>query len=245
MTGAYVVEASIGSSIINYQDVELGDVTARVAGYLNEPGPNVLVYSVLRREMVERIFAFIGGMPFFFSFHDQILCLLYLLNGKFVRLPRLLYLYDFGVWEKTETGQKRDVDFYTAAGLDPAINKLHWFLCGFEGAVLALNSDLFPDYSLAQRQAITNSWFRTMFARFKGHERLTFGSSFAKDVEKLCAKLQAITGTKSFDSMLTDISTVIALFSKSHAQSYFDFWDAILNKRKPVSRDADVSKASA
>ena len=184
-------------------------------------------------------------MPFFFSFHDQILCLLYLLNGKFVRLPRLLYLYDFGVWEKTETGQKRDVDFYTAAGLDPAINKLHWFLCGFEGAVLALNSDLFPDYSLGQRQAITNSWFGTMFARFKGHERQTFGSSFAKDVAKLSAKLQAITGTKSFDSMLTDISTVIALFSKSHAQSYFDFWDAILNKRKPVSRAAGVSKASA
>ena len=204
-----------------------------------------MFFAPVRREIVKRVFAFISTMPAVFSFHDQIICLLYLLNGKFVRLPRLLYLYDFGEWEKTETGQKRDVDTYTAAGLDPAINTLHWFLCGFEGAVLALNSDLFPDYSLAQRQAITNSWFGTMFARFRGHERLTFGSSFAKDAEKLCAKLQAITGTKSFDSMLADISTVVALFSKSHAQSYFDFWDAILNKRKHVSRDAGVSKASA
>ena len=32
-----------------------------------------------------------------------------------------------------------------AAGLDPAINKLHWFLCGFEGAVLVRNSDMFPE----------------------------------------------------------------------------------------------------
>ena len=79
--------------------------------------------------------------------------MLYLLNGKFVRLNRLLYLYDVGVWEAADTAQKRDVDFYEDAGLDPAINKLHWFLCGFEGAVLVRNSNIFPDYPLAQRQA--------------------------------------------------------------------------------------------
>ena len=244
ITGAYAVEATQGSAIINYQGLESDDVVARVAGYLNEPGPNVLFYSVLRRKMVERIFAFIGQIPFYFSFHDQILCLLYLLNGKFVRLPRLLYLYDVGVWEETESAQKLDVNFYTNAGLDPAINKLHWFLCGFEGAVLARNSDIFPDYSLAQRQAISDSWFSTMFARFKGHTRLTFGSSFAGDVEKLCAKLQVMAGSQSLDGMLTDICGVLSLFSKSGAQSYFDFWDAVLNKRKPVARHADISKLS-
>ena len=72
------------------------------------------------------------------------MCLLYLLNGKFISIPRLIYLYDLGLWEEPELGQKRDLDFYKAA-MDPAINKLHWFLCGFEGAVLARNSDMFPD----------------------------------------------------------------------------------------------------
>ena len=121
--------------------------------------------------MVRQIFKFQKLQPYFFSFHDQTICLLYLLKGRFVRLKRFLYLYDMGPWEIAETAQGRDVAFYKEAGFDPAINKLHWFLCAFEGAALALNSDLFPDYSLAQRQAITNSWFGTMFARFKGHER--------------------------------------------------------------------------
>lgn len=246
ITGAYIVETSQESMVVNYPNIDSDDVAARVAGYLSYPGANIMHYAPVRREIFMRVFDFMGTMPVsFLSFHDQIICLLYLLNGKFVRLPRLLYLYDFGVWEKTETGQKRDVDFYKAAGLDPAVNKLHWFLCAFEGAALTLNSDLFPDHSLAQRQAVTNSWFGTMFGRFREHERLTFGSLFAKDAEKLCAKLRGMAGTNSFDSMLADISDVIALFSKNHAQSYFEFWDAILNKRRPVSRDAGTTRASA
>jgi hypothetical protein len=242
IAGPYIVEAAAGSVVINYKAIDSADVTARVAGYLTEAGPNVLFYAVLRRDAVKRIVAFIDGLPIVCSFHDQILSLLYLLNGKFHLLPRLFYLYDFGVWENTETGQKRDVTFYTASGLDPGFNLLHWFLCGFEGAVLALHSDAFPDHPPAQRQAIANLWFSTMFARFKGHKRLTFGSSFAGEVEKSCAKLQAMAGTVTFDIMLTEISAVIGIFSKDKAQDYFDYWDATLNKRKPVPRAADVSK---
>ena len=235
ITGAYIVETSQESMVVSYQGIDSDDLAARVAGYLSYPGANVMIYAPVRREIFQRVFTLMSTMPVHSSFHDQIICLLYLLNGKFVRLPRLLYLYDFGVWEKTETGQKRDVDFY----------RLHWFLCAFEGAVLVLNSDAFPDHSLALRQAVANSWFATMFARFKGNERLTFGSSHAKETEKLCAKLRAIAGTKSFDSMLEDICSVMALFSKSRAQDYFEFWDALLNKRKPASHDAGATRASA
>jgi Glycosyl transferase family 2 len=245
VTGTYVVEASNDSSIAIYPDAESDDVIKRVVGFLGYGGPNILHYAPVRRELVQRVFAFMNTLPFLFSFHDQIFCLLYLLNGKFIRLQRLLYLYDVGVWEAGESAQKKDVDFYTTAGLDPAINKLHWFLCAFEGAALTLNSDLFPEHSIAERQAVTNSWFEAMFARFKGHERLTFGSPFSSDAEKLCAKLRAMEGTKSFDGMLTDICAVFDLFSKSHAQNYFDFWDAILNKRKPTSCKASVSRVSA
>lgn len=234
LTGAYAIEASQGTSIANYKDVESDDVATRVAGYLSYEGPNVLFYSPLRRDLAQRVFAFTKMMPFSFTFHDQIACLLYLLHGKFVRLQRLLYLYDFGVWEAAELGQKRDVDCYKQAGLDPGINKLHWFLCAFEGATLILNSDEFASYPRAQRQPVADRWFAAMFARFRGHPRLTFESSIVAEAEKLCVKLRASTGQLSFHTMLMEISSFIALTSKDRAQVYFDFWDAVLNKRQPA-----------
>jgi Glycosyl transferase family 2 len=243
VTGPYAIENSNGTSILNYQDVESNDVTARVAGYLNEHGPNVLFYSVLRREIVERIFAFIEGMPFDFSFHDQIICMLYLLNGKFIRLSRFLYLYDMGPWESAGTAQKRDVDFYRDAGLDPAINQLHWFLCGFEGAVLIRNAVIFPDYSLPLRQIIADRWFSSMFIRFKGQERSNFASRFAGESEKLRAKLLTSTGQLAFDGMLAEICSFLALMSQDQAQRYFEFWDAALNKRRPAARQATALRA--
>ena len=114
-------------------------------------------------------------------------------------------------------------------------------MCGFEGAVLALNSNVFPNHPQALRQAIANHWFVTMYARFKSHERLTFGSPFTDQVEMLCAKLRARNGTPSFDAMLADITGVISIFSKSGAKRYFEYWDAVINKREPVSFQASVA----
>jgi hypothetical protein len=176
VSGLCLVDAAQGSTVINYQGVESNEVSARVTGYLNEMGPNVLYYSALRRTLAERVMTFLQELPFPLSYHDQIMCLLYLLSGKFVRLPRLTYIYDYGAWETAESAQQRDVSYYVACGLDPALNKLHWFLCGFEGAVLALKSSIFPDHPIAQRQAIANHWFATMFARFNNLPRLTFVS---------------------------------------------------------------------
>ena len=135
VTGHYGVETSKTSAILNYQGVD-SYYAARINGYLKYSGPNVLNYSAQRRDMVRRVFAFMRAMPAIFSFHDQIRrrASLYLLNGKFISIPRLIYLYDLGLWEAPESGQKRDLDFYTAAGLDPAVNKLHWFLCGVRGS---------------------------------------------------------------------------------------------------------------
>lgn len=234
VTGGYAVESSKGSSVVGYQDIDSDDVVARITGYLSYQGPNVLAYSPFRRAMVERVFVFMNTMPHFFSFHDQIQCLLYLLNGRFVRLQRLLYLYDVGIWEAPEAAQKRDADFYRAAGLDPAVNKLHWVLCGFEGAVLTLNSDLAQNLSKAQRQSVADRWFSTMFVRFKGQPRLTFDSQFSRQAEQLCAKLQTSTGQLSFQSMLAEISSFFGLFSQVHAQRYFDFWDMVVNRRQPA-----------
>lgn len=236
VTGPYALEIPQGTSIVNYKDLDSDDPATRIAGYLSYPGPNMLFYSVLRRELAERILLFMKAMPVYLSFHDQILCLLYLLNGKYVRLQRLFYIFDIGVWGAADSAQKRDIEFYTAAGLDPAANKLQWLLCGFEGATLIMNSTDFPNYTPPQRQAIADQWFSVMFARFKRDSRMTYDSRFTEDAEKLCAKIVTSPAQLSFERILSDISGFFALFSKQRAQSYFEFWDAVLNRRKPDAR---------
>lgn len=236
ITGTYAIETSKGTSLTSYQNIDSDDAGARAAGFLSYPGPNVLFYSAVRRELVNRVFDFMNAMPFYFSFHDQILCILYLLSGKFFRLQRLMYLYDMGVWETAESAQKRDLDFYKEAGLDPAVNKLHWILCGFEGASLIVNSDMLATLAPAQRQPIADRWFSMMFTRFKHNTRSAFGSPLTKDAEQWCRKLQMSTGQLTFEKILAEISGFIALSSKTGARDYFDFWDAVINKRQPPAR---------
>lgn len=245
VSGLCLLEAAQGSTVINYQGIDADDVGARVTGYLGEPGPNVLYFSALRRTLVERVMAFLQELPLPLSYHDQIMCLLYLLSGKFVRLPRLLYVYDFGAWETAESAQQRDVSFYVACGLDPAINVLHWFLCGFEGAVLALKSSIVPDHLGARRQDIANHWFTAMFARFNNYPRMTFGSPFAIDVAARCEKLKTLSAPISFDAILKEITGILTLVSSGKAQNYFDYWDAVINNRVADTHQANVLKVAA
>jgi hypothetical protein len=235
VTGAYALESPQGTSVFAYKDVDSDDPAARVAGYLSYGGPNMLFYSVLRRQVAERVLDFMKAMPVYLSFHDQILCLLYLLSGKYIKLQRLFYVYDIGVWGTRETAQKRDIDFYQAAGLDPAANKLQWLLCGFEGAAMIMNATEFPAYPVPQRQAIADFWFTAMFNRFKRDARTTYDSPHTDEADKLCAKIAGSTGQLSFERVLADISGFFALFSKQRAQAYFDFWDSVLGRRRPFT----------
>jgi hypothetical protein len=244
VTGTYAIDTSKGSRIVSYQDVDSDDAAARVAGYLNFSGPNVLFYAVLRQDVLRRISAFMRTMPFFFSFHDQIYCLLYLLSGKLIRLERLFYLYDLGIWEDDELGQKRDADFYRAAKMDPAIGKLQWFMCALEGAALTMNTQMFPGYTLAQREAVGSRWLAAMLRRFKDHKRLVSDSGLADKADLLCAALQASTGKLSLADMVMEVSGFIALFSNRQAKSYFDFWNAILLNRHPLIENADRAVSS-
>jgi len=243
VTGAYVVEMSQGSSILSYQNIESSDALARVTGFLRYVGPNIMHYAPIRRDVVQRVYGLLSAMPAIFSFHDQVICLLYLLNGKFVRLARLLYLYDVGVWEKRESGQERDIDFYVKGGFDPAINALHWFICGFEGAVLVRNARVFPELPLSQRQAITDLWFSLMFNRFKNDVRTTLDSRFAGQAGKVREKLLQSTGRLLFPDMLKELRDFIALFSEDRAQSYYGFWDSVINNGGPAARGAEALPA--
>ena len=231
VTGLYAVETSQLSAIVAYQNIESDDVAVRMANFLNYQGPNILHYAPIRREVMQRVFDFVHTLPFYFSFHDQIVCMLYLLSGKFARMQRLLYCYDMGAWEAVDTAQAKDVEYYKNAGMDPVVNKLQWFLCGFEGATLIRNADVFPDYPLEIRQRMADQWFSVNYLRFRSRPRLVYDSSFSAEAEKICAKLQTSTGQLSFQDMLVEIRNFFALFSEAHAQKYFAFWDAAINRR--------------
>jgi hypothetical protein len=230
ITGLYAVETSEKSAIGGYNELDSDDPAVRLNAYLGFGGPNLLIYSPIRRALISRVFAFVHGMPFSFSFHDQIVCMLYLLNGKFMKLNRLLYLYDNSEWETAEKSQKRDLDFYRAAGLDPALNKLQWLVCAFEGAVLIRNSDLIPRHAPAQRQAMADRWFVTMYQRFMRIPRDGFGSPQAGKAEALRAKWKTPAGALSFESILAELCGFLALSSEAHAQKYFEFWNPISSK---------------
>jgi hypothetical protein len=232
MSGTYAIETSKGSALVSYKGLDSDAVETRVASYLNYSHYNVLVYTPMRRALYERVFAFMRSMPFFFSFHDQVMCLLFLLNGKFVTIPNLLYAYDVGPWEDPVSAQKLDARHYTESGLDPAISKLHWFLCAFEGAILIRSGDVVPDHAPAKRQAMADQWFSLMFQRFLSNPRLAFGSQFVTQADALCDRLRASQGRLSFIDMLSDICRFIALFSDEKAQGYLSFWAELLRPRK-------------
>ena len=245
ITGTYAIEKSQGTLLAAYRDVDSGGAIARVAGYLNFPGPNVLFYSVLRRELVNRVFSFMNTMPFAFSFHDQILSVLYLASGKFFCVQRLIYLYDLGDWELRGSSQQRDLHFYKNAGLDPAINRLHWLLCGFEGASIIMHSDILGFLKPAQRQPIADLWFSTMFNRFNRDNRTAFDSPLTQEADRLCCKLRSPTGQLTFEYILAEIGAFIALSSKTAAQDYFDFWGAIISKSQPPARQPLTNQCTA
>lgn len=232
IAGTCAIETSQGTSIFAYPNIDADDPLARISGYLSSDGPNVLLFSPIRRQVMQFSLDLANAMPFSFSFSDQIISLLYLLSGKFSRLKRLMYVYDFGNWEIAETAQLIDLDYYTAEKLDPAINKLHWFLCGFEGATLIRNLNTLPNYTMAQRQAMADLWFSTMFIRFKNHKRQSYSSALLQDADVLCEKWKSAAGRLSFHDMLVDICEFMALSSKDNSLKYYAFWNAILNKRQ-------------
>jgi hypothetical protein len=142
--------------------------------------------------------------------------------------------------ESSKAAEKRDLDFYKAAGLDPAINRLQWIICGFEGASLIVNSNMVAMLPPVQRQPIADLWFATMFARFKRDRRSAFNSPLSDDAERWCKKLLQATGQLTFERILAEITDFIALSSSEAAQNYFNFWRAVIDRRQPVPRRSNA-----
>jgi len=231
ITGAIMIDSSKGSNFVAYRDIGAEDPLMRLVGWAGSTPCNVILFSPIRRDVLKWTAEVLEAKPFRLSFDDQICSMLYLVRGKFAYLDRLLYSYDQHNWESRESAQREDLKCYTAAGLDPAVNKLHWLLCAFEGAALARNLSLAPGYTLAQRQSFADYWFALMFRRFQVDYREGYGSPFADKADTLCAKWKTAAGQLTFEAILADICQFLALTSPAHATRYFDYWRGFIGMR--------------
>jgi hypothetical protein len=144
-------------------------------------------------------------------------------------MTRLMYVCQATTDDSARGG---NAAFYQQARLDPAINRLHWFLCGFEGATLIRHAALPAGYSPQQRQAMADLWFSAMFERFRTRPREAYGSPLAGEAEKLCVRWKDAAGRLSFADMLADICQFMALSSQDGALKYFAYWSGMLGLRQ-------------
>ena len=185
-----------------------------------------------------RMAAFLKTLPIFISFHDQTLC--FPAPAQWQAHSGCLvcfYVYDLRRVGKKAAAARRDADYYRAAGLNLATNKLHWLLCGSRGG---RSRDAFGiTFQICRRQSasrIADTWFTVMFTRFKGNVRLTFDSDLTDDAEKVCERVQNATTQLTFEKILSDICGFLALSSQDLARAYFDFWSEMINRRQQALR---------
>jgi len=224
-----LIETPQGAEAFAYPNIDAGDPLVRLSGYLSADRPNVLLFSPVRRATMTWSLDLVREKPLALPFDDRISSLLYLVAGKFARMARLMHVHDAS---KDDGARAADAAFYQQARLDPAINRLTWFLCGFEGATLIRHANLPVTYAPQQRQAMADLWFSAMFNRFRTQPRETYGSPTAGEADKLCARWMEAAGRLSFADMLADTCQFMALSSQENALKYFAYWSAMLGLRQ-------------
>jgi hypothetical protein len=225
ITGEYIIESSAKTALFRYPPLDSASASQRVADYVGALGPNLIFYSAIRNQLVTRITSFYRTLPFCFSFLDQMGAMMYLVSGKFVSIDRVLYQYDSSNWDTCERANQSDLHYYYDCGLDGSVLRLHWLICGLEGAKTVLGK--YPGINLSpdERQAVATRWFSANYQRFRlgGMYRTDPSSRFDRHAIALCQKWKQITGI-SLDQLLTDLTGLFALSNLEGACKYFDFW---------------------
>ena len=224
-----LIETPLGAEAFAYPNIDADDPLVRLSGYLSVERPNLLLLSPVRRTTIVWALDTLRQRPLAFPFDDHLSSMLHLVAGKVARMTRLMHVHDA---VNADAVRGAEASFYKRSHLDPAINKLNWFLCGFEGATLIRHAGLPSVYSPQQRQAMADLWFSAMLSRFKAQPREAFGSPLTGEADKMCAHLRDTAGRLSFADMLADICQFLALSSQENALKYFAFWSALLGLRQ-------------
>ncbi len=230
LTGAYALEEREVSRLVTYAGrgtrPTLSSGWTVIVGY---QGPNLVFYSAIRRQLAFDAFGFMARHPFQLPFHDNLFSLIYLLAGRLVGVGRFTVIYDNANWDAVNTAQENDLRYYRAAGMDPIIRQIHWLLCGFEGACIALRTPFGAACSSAQRQAAASKWFELMLRRFAGDRGQSFGSALVEPANAITERVWASLPSFALDRLLDEICALIAIFSEEKAALYRDFWGPMIS----------------
>lgn len=227
LTGIYVIESSAASGTFRYDNLDSSNPVVRLEAYFAANGPNVLFYSAVRRPLMAFAIDLLERLPYKFSYHDQLISMLYLSFGRILQINRPLYFYDLGEWETADGTLSRDRNMYIGSGLPAEIDRLHWLLCGMEGG-LVLNSQLLAKNHNYNRQALSDLWFANMFARFKCHDRESgYQPSAINDATRQLKEKWLSESSVNLHELLFDMSDILALADPEGAKRYFDFWSSL------------------
>ena len=227
VTGPYLLEASTVTGLLKYSDIDNSDGVVRLSGYFKANGPNALYYSAVRRSLANFSFQFLDSLPYKFSYHDQLLSLIYLAAGRVIQVDRVVYCYDFSEWDVDERSLMKDRASYVSAGLPAEFSRLHWLFAALEGALL-LNSQLLRAQCPSDPTRLTDSWFGTLFGRFKFHERESPFDESAANIATKTFKAKWIAQTNvSLNELLLDLCDLLEVADKEGAKRYFEFWSAL------------------
>ncbi len=227
LTGCYLVETSQNTGFFRYSGLDAVEAEPRIANYLQANTTNFLFYSAVRRSVLSACLDFMSRLPYSFSYVDQLMVLVYLALGRVMQIERVHYSYDMGPWESAEGSLNKDRIFYRAAGLPIEYDRLHHLFCGLEGALLLKSNFIAERTSLPLGNA-ADIWFRSMFAKFRGHNR-EFGYERNAADEATRKLKETLLARRELDmhELLLDVSETLAVADPAGAERYFKFWSTL------------------
>lgn len=226
--GDYLVETSSQTGLFRYAGLDATEPERRLASYLDANATNFLYYSAVRRSVMTFCFDFLERLPYKFSYDDQLVSLLYLALGRVSQIQRVVYGYDLGQWETAGGTLAKDRHFYALAGLPIEYDRLHHLFCALEGA-LVLESKLLTEKIAYDPKPLADLWFRTMFAKFRGHNREAgYGENAGANAVTLRLKEKLLAqGQFDVHELLLDVCDAIDVCDADGAQRYFKFWSTL------------------
>jgi hypothetical protein len=227
-SGGYLIESRAGIGFHAMQGLDAGTATARLAGWLSRPGPNVLYYSAVRLDIFRRYQQFCRTHPALMSFHDQLLTLMVLQAGTVNLESPAFYHYAMGNWADAASARATDARFLTAVGIDPSVESILWVIGALEGAFMSL-SPRFSYLDADEAERFASLWFRYKFreARLDRRSPESANPGAVRRVERFRAKwlhhddVDLITLFADLVDLLRDLG-----FDRTDA--YFDFWNGSL-----------------
>jgi len=227
ITGAYLLETSSATGFFQYSGLNSPEPLNRLTSYLDANTTNFLCYSAVRRSLATFSSAFVGSLPYKFSFHDQLISLLYLTLGRILQINRVVYFYDLGDWETPEGSLSKDRAFYSQAGLPLEYDRLHWLFCALEGAFL-LKSQLVAEKARYNTAPLADLWFQTMFNKFKCHNRESGYGQTTANFDTLQFRRNLLSQQDvDLNGLLLDLCDLLEIADSAGGERYFNFWSTL------------------